>query len=58
MPGITVWAQVNGQNGLGWEEKIIWFTIAKVLKRDGIQHGVEPIMLHFEPYIKQKKQDR
>ena len=58
MPGITGWAQVNGRNTLGWEEKIVWLTIAKVWKRDGIQHSDEPIMPRFDPYMKQKKQDR
>lgn len=58
MPATTGWAQVNGRNSLGWEEKTVWLTIAKVLKRDGIQHGVEPIMPRFDPYMKQKKQDR
>ncbi|MGA1465390.1 MAG: hypothetical protein ACO363_06630 [Balneolaceae bacterium] len=58
MPGTTGLAQVNRQNALGWEEKIVWLTIAKVWKRDGIQHGDESIMLRFDQYIKQKKQDR
>ena len=58
MPGITGWAQVNGRNTFGWEEKIVWLTIAKVWKRDGIRHSDEPIMPRFDPYMKQKKQDR
>jgi lipopolysaccharide/colanic/teichoic acid biosynthesis glycosyltransferase len=53
-PGITGWAQVNGRNGISWEEKfaldvwyvehqsvwldlkIIFITLLKVLKKDGI----------------------
>lgn len=53
-PGITGWAQVNGRNELGWEQKfeldvwyvdnnniwldlkIIWLTVVKVIRRDGI----------------------
>ena len=58
MTGISVWAQVNGRNSLGWEEKIVWLTIAKVWKQGGIQHGDELFMPHFDQYMKQKKQDR
>lgn len=54
LPGITGWAQVNGRNGISWEEKfdldlwyvdhqsmrldlkILWMTVAQVLRRDGI----------------------
>lgn len=54
LPGLTGWAQVNGRNGVTWEEKlaldleyidnitflrdwkIIFMTVAKVFKRDGI----------------------
>jgi lipopolysaccharide/colanic/teichoic acid biosynthesis glycosyltransferase len=53
-PGITGWAQVNGRNAIGWEErfkldvwyvdqrtawldlKILWLTLWKVLRREGI----------------------
>lgn len=53
-PGITGWAQINGRNGISWEEKfkldvwyvdnqsfwldikILFLTIYKVIKRDGI----------------------
>lgn len=53
-PGITGWAQVNGRNAIGWDDKfkldvwyvenqsffldmkIIFMTILKVIKRDGI----------------------
>ena len=54
LPGLTGWAQINGRNGVTWEEKlrldleyindisfikdwkIIFMTVSKVLKRDGI----------------------
>ena len=54
LPGLTGWAQVNGRNGVTWEEKlaldleymksstflkdskIIFMTVIKVFKRDGI----------------------
>jgi lipopolysaccharide/colanic/teichoic acid biosynthesis glycosyltransferase/glycosyltransferase involved in cell wall biosynthesis len=54
LPGLTGWAQVNGRNGVTWEEKlsfdlqyvngitffndwkIIFMTIAKVIKKEGI----------------------
>lgn len=54
IPGLTGWAQVNGRNGVEWEDKlkldleyinnitflidlkIIFMTIGKVFKRDGI----------------------
>lgn len=53
-PGITGWAQVNGRNAIGWEDKfkldvwyvehqsfrldvrILWLTLWRVLRRDGI----------------------
>ena len=53
-PGITGWAQVNGRNAIGWEErfrldawyvdnrtawldlKILWLTLWKVLRREGV----------------------
>lgn len=60
LPGLTGWAQVNGRNGISWEEKlsydleylngitiledfkIIFMTVAKVFKRDGISaEGME-----------------
>ena len=64
-PGITGWAQVNGRNALGWEEKfkldvwyvdnrsfaldlrILWLTMLKVLKRDGINAAGEATMPRF-----------
>lgn len=53
-PGITGWAQVNGRNAIGWDDKfrldcwyvdhrslaldlkILWLTVRRVFKRDGI----------------------
>lgn len=64
-PGITGWAQVNGRNALGWDEKfaldvwyvdhrsfwfdvrILWLTLAKVLKREGISGAGEATMSKF-----------
>lgn len=64
-PGVTGWAQVNGRNALGWEEKfaldvwyvdhrsllldikIIWMTVMKVIKRDGINAAGEVTMPKF-----------
>ena len=58
-PGITGWAQVNGRNSIGWEErfkldvyyvdhynflldlKILFMTVFKVFKRDGIGQTAE-----------------
>jgi lipopolysaccharide/colanic/teichoic acid biosynthesis glycosyltransferase len=59
-PGMTGWAQVNGRNAIGWEDKfaldiwyvdhqslwldlrILWRTLAKVFRREGISGvGVE-----------------
>jgi sugar transferase EpsL len=54
LPGITGWAQINGRNGLSWQEKfdldvwyvdhwsfsldlkILWLTVWKVIRREGI----------------------
>lgn len=65
-PGLTGWAQVNGRNALGWEEKfaldtwyvdhrgfwldvkILFMTVAKVLRRDGISAEGEATMPKFE----------
>jgi lipopolysaccharide/colanic/teichoic acid biosynthesis glycosyltransferase len=65
-PGITGWAQVNGRNALGWEQKfaldiwyvdnrslwldikILWMTVAKVLRREGIAADGEATMPKFE----------
>ena len=56
-PGLTGWAQINGRNATGWDErlqqdvdyvercsfffdcKIIWLTVAKVIKRSDILVG-------------------
>lgn len=64
-PGVTGWAQVNGRNALGWEEKfkldlwyvdhcslwldikILWFTVRKVLVREGISADGEATMSKF-----------
>ena len=64
-PGITGWAQVNGRNAIGWEEKfaldiwyvenrtlwldlkILWMTILKVVKKDGISADGEATMSKF-----------
>lgn len=64
-PGITGWAQVNGRNAIGWEErfrldvyyvdnyslaldmKIIWLTLRKVIKREGISAAGDATMPEF-----------
>jgi sugar transferase EpsL len=64
-PGITGWAQVNGRNSLGWEDKfqldvwyvdnfyfgldmqIIWMTLQKVFKREGISQQGHATMEEF-----------
>jgi len=64
-PGITGWAQVNGRNALGWEEKfkldvwyvdrvsfgldmkILWLTLIKVIKREGISQAGHATMQEF-----------
>ncbi len=64
-PGITGWAQVNGRNALGWDEKfkldvwyvdnrslsldlrILWMTVSKVLRREGISAEGEATMPRF-----------
>ena len=69
-PGITGWAQVNGRNAIGWEErlrldvwyvdhrslaldaKILFLTVWKALRRDGIQqegYATMPEFLGSEP---------
>lgn len=65
-PGITGWAQVNGRNAIGWEEKFdldIWYvdnnniwldikilflTIFKVFRREGISAAGEATMPKFK----------
>lgn len=64
-PGITGWAQVNGRNALGWDEKfaldlwyvehrnfwvdikILYLTLLKVFKREGISADGEATMSKF-----------
>ncbi|MCB0581758.1 MAG: sugar transferase [Phaeodactylibacter sp.] len=64
-PGITGWAQVNGRNAIGWEEKfrldvwyvehcsfaldmrILWMTVLKVLKSEGIRQPGQATMEEF-----------
>jgi undecaprenyl phosphate N,N'-diacetylbacillosamine 1-phosphate transferase len=65
LPGITGWAQVNGRNTIGWEQKFeydVWYvdhvsfmmdtkiifrTIIKVFKREGINGGTQVTMEKF-----------
>jgi len=64
-PGVTGWAQVNGRNALGWEQKfeldvwyvehrsfaldlrILFLTVAKVFRREGISAAGEVTMPRF-----------
>lgn len=64
-PGITGWAQVNGRNAIGWDQKfdldvwyvdhynfkldckIVWMTIAKVAKAEGISSSTSATMERF-----------
>jgi lipopolysaccharide/colanic/teichoic acid biosynthesis glycosyltransferase len=64
-PGITGWAQVNGRNAIGWEQKfaydvwyvdhqsfaldvkILFLTVAKVFKAEGISSGTSVTMEKF-----------
>jgi lipopolysaccharide/colanic/teichoic acid biosynthesis glycosyltransferase len=65
-PGITGWAQVNGRNAIGWDEKfaldvwyverrtlaldvrILFLTVLRALKREGISAAGEATMPRFE----------
>ncbi len=65
-PGITGWAQVNGRNAIGWEErfrldvwyvdhrsfwldmKILWMTVLKVLRSEGISAAGQVTMEKFK----------
>jgi lipopolysaccharide/colanic/teichoic acid biosynthesis glycosyltransferase len=65
-PGITGWAQVNGRNSIGWNEKfkydiyyvdnlsllfdlkILWITLLKVIRKEGINQSEERPMQPFE----------
>ncbi|MEZ6229854.1 MAG: sugar transferase [Candidatus Brocadiaceae bacterium] len=64
-PGITGWAQVNGRNAIGWEDKfkfdvwyvdnqsfwldikILWMTLIKVFRREGISQAGQATMEKF-----------
>lgn len=64
-PGLTGWAQVNGRNAIGWDErfaldrwyvdhagpsidiKILWLTLMKVVRRDGIHANDAATMPRF-----------
>ena len=66
LPGITGWAQVNGRNTVGWDEKfdldvwyvdnqsilldikILWLTIKKVIRRDGINQDGQTTAEYFK----------
>jgi lipopolysaccharide/colanic/teichoic acid biosynthesis glycosyltransferase len=65
-PGITGWAQVNGRNAIGWENKfaldvwyvdhqslwldlrILWRTLAKVFRKEGISGAGVETMTRFD----------
>lgn len=67
-PGLSGWAQVNGRNGLQWEErfeydieyvnnitfwfdvKIIFMTVKKALKREGVIVSGTGITIDFDKY--------
>lgn len=74
LPGLTGWAQVNGRNGVTWEEKleldleyinniafardweIIFMTVAKVFKREGISaEGMDTAEDFGDYLLRQKK---
>ncbi len=64
-PGLTGWAQVNGRNSIGWDEKfaldtwyvdhrslpldlkILFLTVWKIVRRDGISGEGEATMSEF-----------
>lgn len=64
-PGVTGWAQVNGRNAIGWDQKfdldvwyvenqslwldlkILFLTVWKVIRRDGISAAGEATMPKF-----------
>ena len=64
-PGITGWAQVNGRNAIGWNQKfkydvwyvdhlsfwldikILWLTVLKVFKSEGISSDTSATMEAF-----------
>ncbi|MDQ6981930.1 MAG: sugar transferase [Mariprofundus sp.] len=69
-PGITGWAQVNGRNAIGWEEKfdydvwyvdhhsflldlkILWMTMLKVVRSDGVAQSGHVTMEKFRGSVK------
>jgi undecaprenyl phosphate N,N'-diacetylbacillosamine 1-phosphate transferase len=74
LPGLTGWAQVNGRNGITWEEKIlldldyidkitflqdwkiIFMTVAKVFKRDGVSaEGMDTAEDYGDYLLRDKK---
>lgn len=72
-PGITGWAQINGRNAIGWEErfaldvwyvdhwslaldlKILFRTVGKVLRRDGISAESHATMPEFMGTVSEAK---
>jgi undecaprenyl phosphate N,N'-diacetylbacillosamine 1-phosphate transferase len=64
-PGITGWAQVNGRNAIGWDQKfdydvwyvdhvnfvfdtkIMWLTVARIFKSEGINSPTSETMEKF-----------
>ena len=73
VPGLTGWAQINGRNSIGWNEKFemdIWYvenqsftldirilflTLIKVIKRDGISHNKHATMEKFRGNLDDKE---
>jgi len=74
LPGLTGWAQVNGRNGITWEEKIlldldyideitffqdwkiIFMTVAKVFRRDGVSaEGMDTAEDYGDYLLREKK---
>lgn len=73
MPGLSGWAQVNGRNGISWEEKlaldleyiknisfildmkIIFMTVIKVFKREGISAAGTDTAEDFGDYLLREK---
>lgn len=71
--GLTGWAQVNGRNGIGWEDKfkhdleyvdkislsfdlkILFMTVAAVVKRDGITMEDMATAMDFGDYLLNEK---
>lgn len=71
-PGLTGWAQVNGRNATGWEQRlsrdtwyvdnwslaldmrILFMTVGKVLRRDGINAEGHATMPRFDDFMRSK----